>query len=134
MDSVVHFELPADDGKRSSEFYSKVFGWKTTQLGAEMGEYIVVETGPTDEKNNMAERPGFINGGIFKKSKPEQGVSVVIAVEDINAAMKKVTDAGGTALGGQVAGVPDDIPGIGLYAAFIDTEGNRMGMLQPKGM
>jgi len=28
-------------------------------------------------------------------------------------------------------GEPDDIPGVGLYCAFIDTEGNRLSMLQP---
>jgi predicted enzyme related to lactoylglutathione lyase len=44
-----------------------------------------------------------------------------------------VASAGGTVLGGQRAGEPDDIPGVGLYASFIDTEGNRVGMLQPNG-
>jgi uncharacterized protein len=45
-----------------------------------------------------------------------------------------VKAAGGTVLGGQKPGEPDDIPGIGLYASFIDTEGNRVGILQPRGM
>jgi predicted enzyme related to lactoylglutathione lyase len=58
---------------------------------------------------------------------------LVIGVEDIRQAMKKVASAGGTVLGGQRAGEPDDIPGVGLYASFIDTEGNRVGMLQPNG-
>jgi hypothetical protein len=33
-------------------------------------------------------------------------------------------------LGGQTPGQPDDIPGVGLYVAIVDTEGNRVGMLQ----
>ena len=45
--------------------------------------------------------------------------------------MKQVTAAGGKVLGGQNPGEPDDIPGVGLYASFLDTEGNRVGMLQP---
>jgi uncharacterized protein len=49
-------------------------------------------------------------------------------------AMKQVEKAGGKVLGGQTPGKPDDIPGIGLYAGFIDTEGNRVSMLQPRGM
>jgi predicted enzyme related to lactoylglutathione lyase len=33
--------------------------------------------------------------------------------------------------GGQVLGEPSDIPGVGSYVAFLDTEGNRVSMLQP---
>ena len=60
--------------------------------------------------------------------------SVVIAVDDIRVAMEQVAEAGGRVLGGQKPGQPDDSPGIGLYAAIIDTEGNRVGMLQPAPM
>jgi len=48
--------------------------------------------------------------------------------------MKRVEEAGGKVLGGQVTGKPDDIPGVGLYVSFIDTEGNRVGMLEPVPM
>jgi hypothetical protein len=50
----------------------------------------------------------------------------VIAVDDIDKAMKKVEKAGG-----KVLGDPMDIPGIGRYVAFTDTEGNRVSMLKP---
>jgi predicted enzyme related to lactoylglutathione lyase len=33
--------------------------------------------------------------------------------------------------GGKVLGEPMDIPGVGLYAGFLDTEGNRVSVLQP---
>jgi hypothetical protein len=33
--------------------------------------------------------------------------------------------------GGQVLGEPMDIPGVGRYVSFFDTEGNRVSMLQP---
>ena len=55
-------------------------------------------------------------------------------VDDIREAMKKVEMAGGKIVGGQTLGEPDDIPGVGLYVSFIDTEGNRVGLLQPKDM
>jgi len=48
--------------------------------------------------------------------------------------MKNIENAGGKILGGMNPGEPDDIPGVGLYCAFIDTEGNRVSVLQPKGM
>jgi len=69
MNPVVHFEMPAEDGRRMAEFYTTAFGWQT---------------------------------------------------------MKKVAGAGGILLG-----KPADIPGVGKYISFIDTEGNRASMLQP---
>jgi len=33
--------------------------------------------------------------------------------------------------GGEMSGEPHDIPGVGRYVPFVDTEGNRNGMLQP---
>ena len=127
MNPVVHFEMPSSDSKRMSAFYSTAFGWKTQQMGPEMGDYVVVTTSESDE-NGHPKNPGSINGGFFKKNndKPAQFPSVVIAVDDINAAMKKVNEAGGKTLG-----KPDDIPGVGKYVSFMDTEGNRVAMLQP---
>lgn len=32
---------------------------------------------------------------------------------------------------GKVLGEPAEIPGVGLYILFFDTEGNRVSLLQP---
>jgi predicted enzyme related to lactoylglutathione lyase len=134
MNPVIHFEMPASDKSRMIKFYEKAFGWKMQQLGPEMGNYVVVSTTETDEKNRP-KTPGAINGGFFEKSNDNQYPSVVIAVDDIGAAIKDVTAAGGQVVGGHNKdGQPDEIPGVGLYASFIDTEGNRVSMLQPMGM
>jgi len=127
MDPVVHFEMPAEDRKRMADFYTNVFGWKTQMLGPEMGDYVLATTTESDE-TGRPKNPGVINGGFFPKSedKPAQYPSVVIAVEDIKDRMKRVEKAGG-----KVLGEPMEIPGVGLYVAFIDTEGNRVSMLQP---
>jgi predicted enzyme related to lactoylglutathione lyase len=127
MDPVVHFEMPAEDRKRIADFYTKVFGWKTEMLGPEMGDYVIARTTESDE-TGRPKNPGVINGGFFLKceDKPEQYPSVVIAVEDIKEHMKNVEEAGG-----KVLGEPMEIPGVGSYVAFIDTEGNRVSMLQP---
>lgn len=138
MNPVVHFEMPAEDRKRMSDFYTKAFGWKTQQLGQEMGNYVVVTTSDTDEKTMRPKEPGTINGGFYQKSEDpvSQHPSVVISVADIREAMKKVTEAGGKILGGDPnnPGEPGDIPGVGLYCSFLDTEGNRVSMLQPVNM
>jgi predicted enzyme related to lactoylglutathione lyase len=134
MNPVVHFEMPAENSDRMVDFYSNVFGWEAQRLGPEMGNYIIVKTTESGE-NGFPKQPGIINGGLFPKAKDNQYPSVVIAVDDIREAMKKVEAAGGTIIGGGYkAGEPDDIPGVGLYIAFKDTEGNRVSMLQPKGM
>ncbi len=127
MDPVVHFEMPYEDRERLVDFYSQVFGWQMQKLGKEMGDYVTAHTAETDE-NNMIKSPGAINGGFFphKPDWPAQYPSVVIAVDDIKQAIKKVSDAGG-----KVLGEPMEIPGIGQYVSFTDTEGNRVSMLQP---
>jgi len=128
MDPVVHFEMPAEDRKRMANFYAQVFGWKTQQLGPEMGEYVVATTTESDE-NGRPKTPGAINGGFYQKTNdgPSQYPSVVIAVQDIKDQMRKLVEGGGKILGEIM-----DIPGIGLYVSFLDTEGNRVGMIQPQ--
>ena len=42
MNPVVHFEMPAEDRKRMADFYTKVFGWKTQQIGEDMGNYVLI--------------------------------------------------------------------------------------------
>ena len=97
MNPVVHFEMPAEDSKRMSEFYTKAFGWQVKQMGPEFGNYILVQTGETDDKG-MMKKPGMIGGGFHPKMKGAEHPSVVIQVDDIRASMKKVADGGGKIL------------------------------------
>ena len=126
MDPVVHFEMPYDNRERMAMFYESSFGWQTQLLGEDMGNYVLATSVETDE--NGPRRPGAINGGFFprKPDWPAQHPSIVIAVEDIRESAKKVIHAGGSVLG-----EPMEIPGVGQYVSFIDTEGNRASMLQP---
>ena len=130
MDPVVHFEMAYTDRQRAADFYSKTFDWKPQMLGAEMGNYVVMQTTETDDKG-MIQKPGAINGGMYEKPADpmNQAPSVVIAVEDIEASLAKIT-----VNGGKVLGEPMPIPGVGTYASFLDTEGNRASVLQPLPM
>lgn len=126
MNPVVHFEMPYDDSARAARFYESVFGWKLEVLGEDMGRYVLATTAQEDVK---ADAPrGAINGGLFPRDPrmPGQHPSVVIGVQDIAASMRAVNEAGG-----EVLGTPMEIPGVGPYVAFHDTEGNRLSMLQP---
>jgi hypothetical protein len=126
MNPVVHFEMPYDDQARMSAFYEQAFGWKTQALGEAMGNYVLATT--TETEDGRPKTPGAINGGFFPKKVdwPAQHPSVVVAVDSINASIEKVRRAGGTVLG-----EPIEIAGIGMYVSFMDTEGNRVSMLQP---
>ncbi len=139
MNPVVHFEMPYEDKDRIADFYEKSFGWQAKMMGPEMGNYVVVMTNELDEKTKFPKKPGMINGGFFEKTDDPRSKypSVVIAVDDIKGAMERVKKSGGKLLGGgQKPGTeePDDIPGVGLYMSFADSEGNRVGMLQPAPM
>jgi uncharacterized protein len=125
-DPVVHFEMPYENAGRVSDFYSKAFGWNMHTLGKDMGDYVLAGAAEMDE-NMMIKTPGRINGGFFKKdgSVPPYP-SVVISVDNLDTGMKQVTKAGG-----KLINQPQMIPGIGNYIAFTDTEGNRVGMLEP---
>ena len=126
MDPVVHFEMPYDNRERVAKFYEQAFGWQAQMLGEEMGNYVLVTTAVSDAKPGSP--ADAINGGFFPKKSdcPGQYPSFVIGVGDIRESMNKVTAAGG-----QVLGEPMEIPGIGQYVSFFDTEGNRCSMLQP---
>jgi uncharacterized protein len=123
---VVHFEMPYEDAKRLEEFYEKAFGWRMKTFGEDVGGYVTAET--TKTENGRPVTPGAINGGFFaKKPDSAQCPSVVIGVADIKVAMKSVAAAGG-----KILGEPVDIPGVGEYVSFTDTEGNRASLLHPK--
>jgi predicted enzyme related to lactoylglutathione lyase len=129
MNPVVHFEMPAEDTVRMANFYTNAFGWQTKSWGEEMGNYVTATTTETGE-NGRPSTPGAINGGFYPKaaSQATASPSIVIAVDDIRQSMKDVTAAGG-----KVLGEPVEIPGVGMYVSFLDTEGNRCSILQPSG-
>ena len=123
---VVHFEMPYNDKARVAQFYQSAFGWQMNQLGPEMGEYVIANTAETDA-NQMIKTPGTINGGFFPQgTSPEAAVLVVISTENLEDSISQVKAAGGT-----INMEPMEIPGIGRYVSFTDTEGNRVGILQP---
>jgi predicted enzyme related to lactoylglutathione lyase len=125
MNPVVHFEMPAKNAKRVMKFYSSVFGWENKQY-PDMGNYIVAMTTESDKKG--PKKPGAINGGFYMATKSTNKYpSFVISVDDITKHIGIVKKAGG-----KIIGKPTDIPGVGKWVVFKDSEGNRVSMLQAK--
>ena len=130
MNPVVHFEMPYEDADRVTKFYKSVFGWNMSNKGEEMGNYVLARTAESGP-DGWPKKPGSINGGFFPKKPdwPAQHPSLVISVHDLRKAMDKVRNAGG-----QILGEPMDIPGVGAYVSFVDTEGNRASLIEPLPM
>jgi len=138
LNPVVHFEMGYNDKARMVKFYETVFGWETQTMGPDMGNYVVAHTAETDT-DGMVKTPGTINGGFYQKTDDplSQAPSVVVSVDDIQAAMDAVVAAGGKILGtmnekGERTMEPQMIPGVGLWMSVMDTEGNRLSILQAK--
>lgn len=120
-DKVSWFEMPADDVKRASEFYGKVFNWATPPMGDDATFALTVKA---DENGNPTE-VGGINGGFHKRQGTSDAGSVVnIHVDDIDAKLEAVEAAGG-----RVIQPRTEVGEYGLsMALFSDTEGNVMGV------
>ncbi len=123
-DSVIHFEIPADDLERAHTFYRDTFGWEINHM-PEM-QYTMVTTTESGERGPL--HPGAINGGMFERSEDMTSPVVTIGVDDIDKALEKITAAGG-------AGVRDkmQVGDMGWAAYFKDTEGNLIGLWQNAG-
>jgi predicted enzyme related to lactoylglutathione lyase len=122
--TVVHFEIQADDIERAKMFYEKALGWKIMPLmKKEEGgmDYWGVETRESG--------PG-INGGMYMRpDKPEEKYytyDCTVAVENLDASMEAIK-----ANGGKIEKDKSEIPGVGWFASVKDTEGNRFGLMQP---
>ena len=111
--SIIHFEIPADDLGRAKKFYQKALGWKITDPWKM--DYLMVETKQKGEEG--------INGGMMPRKNPGQPFMNYISVASIEAASKKIEKAGGVI----VMPKTEIGQGMGWIAAFQDTEGNIMG-------
>ncbi len=129
MNRVVHFEIHSKDLEKSQKFYQEVFGWDIKDMGAQMGNYRMVDTGKDDPGTRW---PG-INGGITprqgdapKGSDPVNSFVCTITVNNIDETLEKVLKGGGSKAAEKM-----DVPGVGLLAYVKDPEGNLFGVLQP---
>ena len=104
-----YIELPASDIAAAKTFYSQVFGWKLTDFGP---SYAATMTGDVD---------------IGLQGDPTEATRAplpVIAVDDLEAALRAVTDAGASIVRPIFA-----FPG-GRRFQFLDPHGNELAVVQ----
>ena len=128
MDKVVHFEIPVDDEARAKEFYGSIFDWDldTADMGGGM-TYTTAMTVPVDE-NMLAKEPGAINGGIMRRTADTPTPVITIQVGSIDEALKKIEAGGGSTVQPRT-----QIPNMGAFGYFKDSEGNVMGLWETFG-
>ena len=121
MRKVVHFEIPADDEGRAREFYRSVFDWQLQEM-PDM-QYTLVRTTAVNEQTQLPTEPGAINGGLMKRSDATPAPVLTIDVESIDDSLKQIESAGGSTVTPRT-----EIPGMGAFAYFKDSEGNVVGL------
>src|SRR2546422_11561186 len=108
-----HFETPVDDPDRAEKFYASVFGWTFQRYPGAPQYYGMATTGDTD--------PG-INGALFQRGDASE-TTLTMSVDSIEDATASILAAGGTVVQDKMP-----IPGMGYFATFKDTEGNKFGI------
>ncbi len=109
--SIVHFELPAEDPSRAKHFYESVFNWTFREAGDSPIEYHM-----TEELEPVA--------AIYPRQAGERGPVVYFDTSDIDAQVARVRELGGSA--------QDKAPiaGVGWFARCTDSEGNAFSLYQ----
>ena len=123
--SVVHFEIYADDPDALEKFYTTLFDWKSHRMGEGM-DYRVMQTSETNEQH-MPTQPGAINGGLLKRP---AGYGVKAWVNYVN--VDSVDDAVAKAqtLGAKVSKPKGAVAGMGWFAMLSDPQGNEFAVWQ----
>jgi uncharacterized protein len=116
--TIVHFDLPASNPEKLSQFYSSLFGWQFTKYGDQ--PYWLIAT--KDAKNPTQESMG----GMYKREdQPEHGVINYFLVKNIDESIAKAKS-----LGARVISEKTEIPQVGWSAALKDPENNTFAFFQ----
>ncbi len=125
MNPVTWFSIPAEDTEGAKRFYNQAFGWDIqpeTKEDDDRYSFNVALTSPNNDEEFNPTKPSIINGCIIKKSIGITGPIVLIEVDDLDVAARKIKEAGGMV-------VSEKIPMKTLNGAFIlaqDPEGNML--------
>ena len=108
---IVHFEISAKDITRAKRFYEAVFGFQYKDSQMPGIEYWLIDNGSKDQ-----------GGGIQPATSGTGHITVYFDVGDIDKAVQKVRELGGT------ADEKMPVPGEGWFSACKDSEGNEFSL------
>jgi predicted enzyme related to lactoylglutathione lyase len=110
---VVHFEIGCRDIAKTSDFFGRLFGWHTQDVGAA----AMINTGSDSGIQGHISSLGH---------EPHNYTTFYVQVDNVQAFLDKAAG-----LGGKTLVPPVDIP-TGTFAWFADPEGNTIGLWKPK--
>jgi predicted enzyme related to lactoylglutathione lyase len=114
--TITHVEFPADDVERAKRFYSAVAGWELGETEGFPGYFMF-----RSEEGH--------GGGLGKRGESVGSViRVYITVDNVDEGVRTAE-----ANGGSVLSAPQEIPGMGRWAAVRDSEGNEIGLWENLG-
>lgn len=116
------FEIPVKDFERAKNFYETILGieMQTESLdGTQMAFFPPFNGMP----------PGCLTNDEHLTSSDSKGPLLYLSAgTDLTELLDKVEPAGGKVLQGKKPVSPE----YGFYALFLDTEGNKLGMVSPE--
>lgn len=116
--SVVHFEIYADDPEKLGKFYASLFDWSIDPIPGM--DYRYIKTVETDAKG-MPTQAGGINGGMMKRPAgyEDRAFMNYVNVDSIEESVARAEKLGAKVMKGKTP-----IPGIGWFAMLTDPQGN----------
>jgi len=115
-DPVTNWEINSADPAKARQFYSEVFGWKMNFMPENNYTFVDTDAGGKG-----------IGGGIGPLRGPKPFVTFYVVVRDLNATLKKATDAGG-----KVVFPTTKVGPTTTIALFSDLDGNVIGLTDGK--
>lgn len=116
-------EIAATDAEKCKSFYSNVFGWrfeKSPNTGDEMDYFECSSSGSGEKDAALYEMKAEMFGGHL----PPAHISLYVAVDDIDHAVARTAELGGSVLFG-----PYDIPKVGRMAVINDPTGAAISLI-----
>lgn len=111
INTVCHFEIPADNVEALQEFYGKLFGWTFEKMPGPI-DYRVIQTASQE-----------VEGGLMARVHPQQTIVNYVRVESLEVSTQTAAD-----LGAQVVMPKTPVPGHGWFAVLVDPQGNPIGL------
>lgn len=115
-------ELATTDTEACKKFYTELFGWATHTSEIGGSDYTIFKSGDTDIGGVMQ------IGADWGENPPPPHWMAYVAVEDVDAAVVRVAELGGT-----VCIPPTDIPTVGRFSVINDPSGASFSIITLNG-
>ncbi len=110
---ITHIDIPVGDLQKATAFYGAVFGWE-------------IQETPGFEGYPMWQAPNKVSGGgLAPRSDGFTAPRSYVEVDSIDVALARAVE-----LGGRVAQPKQAITPTSWWAAFVDPDGNEIGLFE----